>query len=99
MEWSETSRGFKYGKFKDNKNIDCTIQESSNAEYSCIWLGALDIGLKEFIAHRKPSAWREIELDNTIEHHFIANNRMELTQDMVKELIPILQKFADTGEL
>jgi len=99
MEWDKTSRGFKYGKFKDNKNIDCTIQESSNAESDCIWLGALDIGLKEFIAHRQPSAWEPIELEDTIEHHFIANNRMELTREMVEELIPILQNFVNTGRL
>lgn len=99
MEWDKTSRGFKIGKFKDNKNVECTIQESSNALKSCIWLGALDIGLKEFIAHRKPSAWAPIELEDSIDHHYIANNRMELTQEMAQELIPILQKFVETGEL
>jgi len=27
------------------------------------------------------------------------NNRMHLTQDQVKELLPILQRFVETGEI
>lgn len=30
---------------------------------------------------------------------FDVNARMHLTQEQVKELLPILQKFAETGEL
>lgn len=29
----------------------------------------------------------------------MANARMHLTQDMVRDLLPYLQKFAETGEL
>jgi hypothetical protein len=30
---------------------------------------------------------------------YVANNRMHLTRDQVRDLLPLLQKFADTGEL
>jgi hypothetical protein len=76
----------------------CTIQKSSNAMKECIWLGAEEIGLKEFLAGRQP-AWQDVTLPDDDDHCYIANNRMELSREQVEELLPILQMFVDTGEI
>lgn len=96
-----TARGFPYIEFLDSNDIECTIQISSayREEDVLIWFGANDIGLKEFVAYRKPSAWQDVELKQSQGHHFVANNRMHLTQSKVRELLPILTHFAETGEL
>lgn len=92
----KTERGFDYKSFKDRNGVECSIQKSSIATEDCIWLGANDIGLKHFKAHE---GWNDIEFNNTIEEHWIANNRMHLSRNQVKKLLPILQKFVETGEL
>jgi len=100
MRKEKTERGFDIYQFKDEGGNECSIQKSSRAMEDCIWLGSNKIGLQEFVAYRNP-AWKSREEfdEHTIEHHFVANNRMHLTRDTVAELIPILQKFVDTGEL
>jgi hypothetical protein len=40
-----------------------------------------------------------VELVETLDDHYSANNRMHLTQDQVRDLLPFLKKFAETGEL
>lgn len=92
----KTQRGFSLYKFKDFNNIECSIQKSSIATEDCIWIGSTDINLQRFDAG---IGWSNVELANTEKHHFIASNRMHLTQEQVRELLPILQKFADTGDL
>jgi hypothetical protein len=96
MKRSKTNRGFTIIRFKDSGGTVCTIQESSSAIAAKIWIGAEDIGLQEFKAGQ---GWKPVQLNDTIEHHFIANNRMHLTQAQVNKLIPILQKFVKTGTL
>jgi len=101
MEKYKTERGFDFSLFKDRNGIECTIQKSSLATEDCIWFGARKIGLKEFVADRQPSAWvnKDDVDEHSLEHHYVANNRMHLTREQVAELIPVLQKFVDTGEL
>lgn len=100
MKIKTTQRGFAIGKFKDERGTECSIQKSSSAEKECIWLGAKKIGLKEFVAYGNP-AWKDRDEfdEHTMEHHFSANTRMHLTRNQVKKLIPILQKFVDTGDI
>jgi len=99
MERSTTARGFGIYTFTDNNGNESSIQESSSAIEAKIWVGCSDIGLKEFVAGRQPSAWEDITLDDTMDHHWVANNRMHLTQKQVEEMLPILQKFVETGEI
>lgn len=101
MKNKKTKRGFNYVNFKDARGTECSIQMSSNASNECIWIGADKIGLHEFVAYRRPEAWvHRIDVDeSTQEHHFVANNRMELTRADVKKLLPILQNFVDSGIL
>jgi hypothetical protein len=99
MKITKTKRGFKKGEFLDFNGVKCSIQMSSIATDDCIWFGAKEIGLQEFVAFRKPSAWKDVELKESEGHHYIANNRMHLSRKQVKKLIPILQKFVDTRSL
>jgi hypothetical protein len=39
IEWKVTVRGFMVGDFRDLYGQECSIQESSSAEYYAIWLG------------------------------------------------------------
>lgn len=96
MRKRKTARGFSSIEFKDVYDVKCSIQESSSGIKACIWIGADDIGLKEFKAGE---GWKDIEFEQSVSHHFIANNRMHLSQKEVKKLIPILQKFVDTGSI
>jgi hypothetical protein len=101
MKIKKTQRGFGIMNFKDQHGTECSIQKSSSAMQDCIWFGSNKIGLKEFVAYRQPSAWvdRDDVDEHTMEHHFVANNRMHLTRKQVAKLLPILQKFVETGEL
>lgn len=96
MKKSKTQRGFTECEFKDRGGVECSIQKSSLATEDAIWFGAKEIGLQHFKAHE---GWKEIKLTDTIEEHYIANNRMHLTKKQIKKLLPILQKFVETGEL
>ena len=107
LEIEKTSRGFKFGKFVDDYGHKCSLQKSSNASRSCIWLGvddvepqilsqdAIRLGLKQPTNDQDDWGWMKYELPKEVH----LSTRMHLTQDMVKELLPALQKFAETGEL
>jgi hypothetical protein len=88
ITFKTTSRGFRLGTFKDRYGEISEIQESSLADEAAIWLGCrgrVEVG----------PPWEEYKLpDNAVMH-----SRMHLTQDMVRELLPLLQYFVDTGVL
>jgi hypothetical protein len=94
-----TSRGFNFREFTDRSGIKCSIQKSSLADEDAIWLGADEIGLKEFVAYRQPNAWEDVNLEQTQSHHYVANNQMHLTRQQVKKLLPILTYFVEAGDL
>ena len=102
MKPQHTGRGFAYYEFTEVNGEVCNIQKSSSAMQDCIWLGNKNIGLKGFIPHGNPS-WRDVTEDQIKEkfgfQYIIANNRMHLSREQVAALIPILQKFVDTGEI
>lgn len=98
FEISQTMRGFDYTEFSDANGVKCTVQESSACgDEALLWLGAKDIGLKHFKSGHH--GWKDVELVNTIEEHYVANNRMHLTQSQVKDLLPVLHRFVETGRL
>lgn len=73
----------------------------------CIWLGVNDadlkimssdatrMGLRERTFDERDNGWVPFEIPKAVS----LNTRMHLTQEMAAELIPILQRFVDTGEL
>lgn len=103
MDKKLTSRGFSYYNFKDVYENECSIQKSSNAIQDCIWIGCNDVGLKGFIPYGIPDPWQDVPVERLKNvfgfQYIVANNRMELNREQVAELLPILQKFVETGEI
>lgn len=100
---TKTLRGFALRKFEDDYGLPCSIQKSSLAFRECIWLGvddarplvmasqAASVGVKT----EQTTGWVPYPVPECVQ----LSTRMHLTQAQVKKLIPILQKFVDTGEL
>lgn len=96
MEFKEfkNERGFKGITFEDRYD-ECVIQESSldsGDGEKHIWFG-LSQAKPEFMI--KEQGWFDYPLPTEVK----INTQMHLSQSQVKELIPILTKFAETGEL
>jgi len=93
-----TSRGFAFVEFTDAYGTECSIQKSSLATDDAIWIGAKEIGLKQFTPYQ--GGWKDVPTPS--DPHgvsYVANNRMHLTRDQVAELLPILTLFVETGEV
>lgn len=86
-----TSRGFDIIEFTDRNGVDCTIQKSSLATEDAIWFGCQDPNPRYFSA----KGWTPLELPD----YTIINTRMHLTRKQVRRLLPILKRFAKTGEI
>ena len=101
---SRTARGFAYGKFTDKYGQECSIQKSSRMSDGpndeCIWFGVNNNQGKFKVCRRNGTGWETHSLG---EHYpdcdVVIPDRMHLTQEMVKKLLPALQHFANTGEL
>lgn len=96
MDQSKTQRGFSLGEFKDRYGVECSLQKSSIATEDCIWFGPND-GNPQVRVNKPGHGWKPIEIPEG--HEYTDNSRMHLTRDMVKELIPHLIHFVDTGYL
>lgn len=98
-----TSRGFAIGEFEDLYGEKCSIQKSSLATDDAIWLGIDDA--KPMIMAKDAMAlglnpetnvgWVPYEIPDQV----FLTTRMHLNREQVAALIPILQKFVDTGDL
>ena len=95
MEKTHTQRGFGRYNFVDDYGAECSLQRSSSGVR--IWLGCNDIGL------RVGYPWRDVseeELQTLLKtEHLVSNSRMHLNVEQVKALIPMLQKFVETGDI
>ena len=87
---SKTNRGFSIFDFKDSYGHMCSIQKSSSASEPKIWLGLDEIDAFMNVDSRIAKF--------TLPESVVVNARMHLNQEQVKKLLPILQKFADTGD-
>lgn len=87
LKIEQTHRGFDFAKFDDLYGDHCSIQKSSLAFQDAIWLGVdtTPDGLE--LGPTDPISGRHI------------GARMHLTQEMVAALLPLLQKFVETGEI
>lgn len=94
MDIEKNKRGFQHGNFTDLYGEKCSIQKSSLATDDAIWLGIYEPKLTVFENEQKGKYIVANMPDN-----FMVNSRMHLNREQVAELLPILQKFVDTGEL
>ena len=88
----KTNRGFEYCKFLDRYDVPCSIQKSSLATEDAIWFGCDDANPRILV---EGTGWQNVNLSEDI----LINTRMHLTRDNVKQLLPILIKFVETGEI
>lgn len=98
-----TNRGFSLITFTDQYGTACSLQKSSLATEDAIWFGpdkadpmvlhgdAKSVGVDTSAT----SGWVPYPVPDCVQ----MTTRMHLTRDQVKELLPYLQHFADTGEL
>jgi hypothetical protein len=99
----KTNRGFAYGEFNDGNGQSCSIQKSStfgdeNGEY--IWLGCNNPDREVKILKPGVHGWKTVSLKDTFPGcDIVIPNRMHLSQEDVKKILPILQHFAKTGEV
>lgn len=92
IKFKKTERGFKVAEFLDRYDVPCSIQKSSLASEDAIWFGC-DNADPRILQHGV--GWVSYDVPKEV----LLNTRMHLTQKQVKQLLPILQKFAETGEL
>lgn len=91
LKKSTTQRGFGLYTFKDRSDIKCSLQDSSLATEPAILFGVDDPNPQILIPGE---GWK----DYPIPEEVILSTRMQLTQEQVKALLPILKYFAETGE-
>ena len=87
-----TQRGFPLYRFIDRYDKPCSIQKSSLASENAIWLGCDNANPRRMIVGR---GWVPYLVPDDV----LMDTTMHLTQNQVRELLPILQTFADTGEI
>ena len=97
MKESYTNRGFKLIEFTDLYGAKYNIQKSSLATEEAIWLGIKDANPR--IMASKTVAGGTGWVDYPIPEDVLLTTRMHLNQEQAKELITLLQKFVDTGEI
>jgi len=103
MKTEFTQRGFATIDFKDRYGSSCSIQKSSLATEDAIWFGINDADPQIMASDARrmgiPTPATVGWVPFAIPEEVLLSTRMHLTQDQVKELLPILQHFAEHGEL
>jgi hypothetical protein len=103
MDIVQTQRGFSKGSFTDYNSINCSIQESSLATDDCIWLGIDVPRLTVFedtnMGSAKHSLVESKYIETDLPKNWSVDSRMHLTRQQVSDLLPLLQRFVDTGSL
>lgn len=103
IEHKKTTRGFSYRQFKDRYGKDCSIQKSSLATEDAIWFGIDDANHQVMASKAFQYGIDTIETTGWVQYpipkDFLLSTRMHLTRDQVKNIIPILHHFVETGEL
>lgn len=97
MDRKVTVRGFALYEFEDFYDAKCSIQKSSLAGHDAIWLGVDDADPKIMASKvmEGGTGWVKYPIPEEVS----LNTRMHLTREQVIELLPILNKFAETGEI
>lgn len=99
----KTQRGFDYTDFKDNNGVRCSIQKSSSAMEDKIWFGVNELNPQIMCSEAKKVGVPQLYENGWQPYHIpkevLCNDRMHLTREMVQDILPILQKFVDTGEI
>lgn len=103
LKMGATERGFPRGEFKDAYGAPCSIQKSSLATADAIWLGVDDADPKVLHGDAKslgiPTEATCGWVSYPIPEKVSLRTRMHLTREQVAALLPVLQRFVETGEI
>jgi len=103
LDYGKTDRGFSHAAFVDLYGKLCSIQKSSLATEDAIWFGIDDAEPMVMASQAKALGVETTETTGWVPYpipqEVLLHTRMHLTQEMVKKLLPVLQEFADTGDL
>jgi hypothetical protein len=99
MEKGKTDRGFTIIMFKDRYDTPCHMLKSSLADEDCIWFGCDEADPRIMASIVVPGGTGWVPYKMPLEEHVLMNTRMHLSRDQVKEILPILQKFVEIGEI
>lgn len=92
MQLTNTLRGFPIVKFNDAYGYECSLQGSSSAMREAIWFGVDNPYVQVFVPNK---GWQDVKLPKDTSIY----GRMHLTREQVKELLPFLQRFTESGTL
>lgn len=97
MKKTKTHRGFVIIEFIDRYNTKCSLQKSSLAFEEAIWFGVDDPDPKIMASKVQEggTGWVKYPIPDDV----LISTRMHLSQEQVKELLPHLIKFVETGEI
>lgn len=100
---STTERGFTLLEFSDLYGARCNIQLSSLAEREAIWLG-VESAEPQIMASQAAAFGVQTKetvgwVPYPIPDQVLLTTRMHLSRQQVAALLPVLHRFADTGEV
>lgn len=103
MKIEYTYRGFGIYKFQDINGNKCHLQKSSLATEDCIWLG-LDSADPKIMARDSEKIGIPVSQDTgwvdfKIPEEVLLSTTMHISQKQANDIIEILQRFVDTGEI
>lgn len=93
LEIGKTERGFDFYSFTDFNREKCTLQKSSSGNDELVWLGVEGKVLRE--SGIEGVGMIPVPLND----QFLIVARMHLNREMVRQLLPMLQSFVETGEI
>lgn len=104
MKVEHTARGFALINFTDSYGAKCSVQKSSLATDDAIWFGVDDAAPRIMAVEARDhgldpgnqsTGWVPFPIPKDV----LLTTRMHLTRKQVAELIPVLQRFVETGEV
>lgn len=104
MKLERTERGFAFIRFTDRYDAKCSIQESSLGTEAAIWFGVVDADPKIMARDARrhgvdtqgqTTGWVPFPIPDDV----LLNTHMHLTQEQVAKLLPVLQRFVETGRV
>lgn len=100
---TKTARGFALIEFTDRYGVKCSLQKSSLASEDAIWFGVDDPEPKIMASEAAELGVVTDQLNGWVPYPIPGqvqlSTRMHLTREQVRELLPHLKAFADTGEI
>jgi len=102
-ELTHTDRGFGRIDFTDRYGAKCSIQESSLATESAIWLGVNDAEPKVLasqaarfgVSTNETTGWVPYPIPDDV----LLTTRMHLSRETAQQLVEVLQRWLETGSL